>query len=185
MALYRWNVELSAAFFMPIQICEIALRNAAAEALDKSYGDKWVWLRGFHHTLPVLKKGNYQPAKDLAFTGSRFNTTGQVIAELKFAFWQSVFTKGQDVRVWTPHLHNVLPGISTRISASIARDTVHKEIQALRGFRNRIAHHEPIFARNIQVEYDRLYQMISWRSPVVADWMDRLQKVTEINRKRP
>lgn len=40
LALYRWNLELSAAFFMPLQICEVAIRNAAAEAIAAEHGDR-------------------------------------------------------------------------------------------------------------------------------------------------
>jgi hypothetical protein len=46
--------------------------------------------------------------------------------------------------------------------------------------RNRIAHHEPIFARNIADEYQRVYEMIGWRSRVAAAWMGRKQGVTAL-----
>jgi hypothetical protein len=34
-------------------------------------------------------------------------TTGKVIPELKFVFWQKMFTGRHDVRVWDPHLRRV------------------------------------------------------------------------------
>jgi hypothetical protein len=34
LALYEWNLDLSAAFIVPLQICEIAVRNGVAEAIE-------------------------------------------------------------------------------------------------------------------------------------------------------
>lgn len=42
LALYRWNVEVSAAFMAPIHLCEVVVRNAASEALTAVYGPQWV-----------------------------------------------------------------------------------------------------------------------------------------------
>jgi hypothetical protein len=43
-------------------------------------------------------------------------------------------------------------------------DTLFK----IRDLRNRIAHHEPIFRRNIQEEYDRIRKIISWTDKIEA-----------------
>jgi hypothetical protein len=61
-----------------------------------------------------------------------------------------------------------------------ARTIAHNDLRAIRLLRNRIAHHEPIFARNIADEYQRVYEMIGWRSRVAAAWMGRKQGVTAL-----
>lgn len=184
LALYRWNLELSAAFFVPLQVCEIAIRNAAAEAIENVHGSDWPWLEGFRRSLP-LRRGYYRQAQDLADTAKRHSTVGQVIAELKFMFWQSMFTSSQDMRIWNSQLPLVFPGMSANLTISEARQKIHDEIEAVRRFRNRIAHHEPIFTRNSVQEYQRLQMITSWRSPVAAAWADRVQRVTEVIARRP
>ena len=32
--LYAWNMEVSAAFMAPLHLCEVAIRNAAADAIE-------------------------------------------------------------------------------------------------------------------------------------------------------
>jgi len=66
------------------------------------------------------------------------------------------------------------------LSIPLARATAHSDLHAIRRLRNRIAHHEPIFTRNIATEYWRIHEMIGWRSQVAAAWMDRKQGVTRL-----
>jgi len=47
LALYEWNLDLSAAFIVPLQICEVAVRNGVAEAIEKVHGTTWPWSNGF------------------------------------------------------------------------------------------------------------------------------------------
>lgn len=89
MQLYCWNTDISAAFYIMLQFCELAVRNGAVEALEVAFGANWHLNRGFRHTLPRLNNGRgYQPADDLHACARKFPTAGQVVAGLKFAFWQ-------------------------------------------------------------------------------------------------
>ena len=51
-------------------------------------------------------------------------------------------------------------------------------LKDIRDLRNRIAHHEPIFRRNIQDEYNRIKKVVGWRSTVAANWLDKVETVT-------
>ena len=51
-------------------------------------------------------------------------------------------------------------------------------LQKIRDLRNRIAHHEPIFRRNVQAEYDRIRSVIAWTNQTAANWLDKIEKVT-------
>jgi hypothetical protein len=184
LALYRWNVELSAAFFIPLQICEVLIRNATVEAIEAVHGPSWTSLKGFEYTLPK-QPGYYSPQKDFITVTRRHTQVGQIIAELKFMFWQSMFTSGQDTRIWDKHLHQILPFLPVQATIGAARQIVYDEIDAVRRFRNRIAHHEPIFARDIAEEYQRIKSIVAWRSPDTAAWLDRTQLVTGILARRP
>lgn len=179
--LYLWNLNISSALLVPLQICEIAVRNGIAEAIEKVHGANWPWSSGFHRSLPRPKRPtDYNPALDLQRISKQQPTTGKVIAELKFAFWEALFTAGQDTRLWTPHFHTSFPGAPAAISIPQVRAQAYSNLKAIRLLRNRIAHHEPVFTRDISAEYQRIYEMTGWRSPIAAQWMHRKQAVTAL-----
>ncbi|MFX7776723.1 hypothetical protein ABTJ98_22060, partial [Acinetobacter baumannii] len=72
------------------------------------------------------------------------STTGKVIAELRFVFWQKLFTGRHDVRLWLPHIAAAFPLAPAGNAASL-RGRIYDDLEALRRLRNRLAHHEPIF----------------------------------------
>ncbi|MFC5068861.1 hypothetical protein [Flaviflagellibacter deserti] len=176
LALYQWNLKVSAAFMLPLHVCEVAMRNAVVQAIEKVHGENWPWARGFRRSLRRTRRG-YCPVRDLEAVAAKEPTAGKVVADLKFAFWQWMFLASQDERLWEPHLHEVFPGISTNTQASIAREAAYSELYHVRFFRNRIAHHEPIFGRRLGEDYARIIQLIEWRSPVAATWVGRVQRV--------
>jgi hypothetical protein len=111
LALYAWNAQVSGALLPPLHICEVVVRNAVADALEALYGARWPWSATFERSLPKTKGPVYSTLDDLLKTRQRFRTTGQVIAELKFAFWGTLFTGRHDTRIWDPHLRRVLPNL--------------------------------------------------------------------------
>jgi hypothetical protein len=186
LALYQWNFQISAALFVPLQMCEIAMRNGVAEALERVHGINWPRSNGFIRSLPTPRdKRNYNAQIDLFNVARTHSTTGKVIAEVRLAFWQQIFTAGQDHRLWIPHLRTVFPGISHSIPVTAARANAYSSLYALRSLRNRIAHHEPIFRRDIAVEYSRLRAMVSWRSLTAASWLDNIEGVTGLIKTKP
>lgn len=181
LALYEWNLELSSAFIIPLQICEVAVRNAVAEAIEKIHGATWPWSNGFLRSLPRPKRiTDYNPETDLRFVASRQPTTGKVVAEVKFAFWENMFTAGQDSRIWNAHFAVSFPGAPVGEEITILRAKVHHDLRTIRKLRNRIAHHEPIFARDIAADYSMIRELVEWRSPVAAAWMDQKQTVLRL-----
>lgn len=186
MALYCWNAELSAAFYVMIQFCELSIRNAAVEALEVEFGENWHLSKGFLYTLPVLRGGKgYQPRKDLEDCARRLPTAGKVVAELSFAFWQYLFVKGQDARLWRPHFDQVFPGRDLEQDIRDARGALHHDIEKIRRFRNRIAHHEPIFARDLPADFERVRKLVHWRRPRAAAWLSGVERVSGLLATRP
>jgi hypothetical protein len=184
--LYHWNLEVSAAFIVPLQVCEVAVRNGVVEAIEAVHGPNWPWSNGFIRSLPVPRlTHHYNPQTNLRSVAARQPTTGKVVADLNFAFWEKTFTVGQDARLWLPHLHDVFPGVPRTTSAPEARAIAFNRLQAIRQFRNRIAHHEPIFSRDLATDYARIRDLILWRRPVAAEWVDKIERVSELLAARP
>ncbi|MFW1825126.1 hypothetical protein [Acinetobacter baumannii] len=182
--LYAWNADVSGALLIPLHICEVAIRNAVAEAIENVYGDRWPWSVGFERSLPNPRQV-YSPKKDLFNTRSKEQTTGKVIPELKFAFWQSIFTSRHHQRFWYPYLENLFPNMDTALSIKDRRKLIYSELEQIRRLRNRIAHHEPIFTRNLTDDYQKILSLVGYRCAVTAKWLDDYQRATEIISKKP
>ena len=65
------------------------------------------------------------------------------------------------------------------------RKEIHRPLDHLRLLRNRIAHHEPIFRRHIEADYETLLRVIGWMSPETANWGEHHATVREIFAQRP
>src|SRR5262245_46602597 len=96
-SLYGWNARISSALMLPAHFAEVATRNAVADALAEVYGERWPWSPGLERSLPDPAHG-YSPSRDLRDVRRYQPTTGKVIAELKFVFWQKMLTSRHDRR---------------------------------------------------------------------------------------
>lgn len=168
--LYLWNAQISGAFLTPLHICEVVIRNAVADALETKYGTKWPWAPAFEQSLPSPPVG-YSPRQDLFNARKKAHTIGKVIPELKFAFWQRMFTRRHDARLWNTYLFLIMPGLDTSKPVNNLRADIYKDLEEIRSLRNRIAHHEPILTRDLANDFTRITRLITYRSQVTADWM--------------
>lgn len=122
------------------------------------------------------------PHQDLMSARVGKATTGTVIPESKFVFWQTIFTSRFDARLWTLHLRAVLPHANTSKTVGQFRALVYAELEQLRKLRNRIAHHEPIFKRNLADDFQKVHDLIAFRCPITAAWMTQNQASTSADR---
>ncbi|MDO4636016.1 MAG: Abi family protein [Lautropia sp.] len=178
--LYAWNAEISGALLFPLHVCEVAIRNAVAEVLETIHGEHWPREQAFKRLLHKKMRDDLQTAANKAG-----NTTSKVIPELTFSFWQHMFTSRYDSRIWNKYLHDVLPNLPPGQSISEPRAKINDHLERVRILRNRIAHHEPIFKRNLQDDYDTILRLVGWRCQFTADWMDEHQRVRHILGKSP
>lgn len=179
LALYGWNAQVSGALMTPLHICEVVVRNTVSDTLETVYGARWPWSVGFEQSLPHQRFG-YSPRKDLQSARNGAPTTGKVIPELKFVFWQKMFTGRHDARLWNKHLLKAFPGLDPARSISDLRRNMYEELEHIRELRNRIAHHEPIFRRNLTDDLDRIVALIEHRCKVTASWMLSNQQASAI-----
>lgn len=182
--LYAWNAKVSGALLAPLHLCEVVVRNAVAEAFEAMYGPRWPWSPGLERSLPDPTRG-YSPRRDLQSARRSVHTTGKVIPELKFAFWQNVFTQRHDLRLWNPHLMRVMPHLNASKSIPELRTDIYNELECIRKLRNRIAHHEPIFTRNLEEDFGKIVALIEARCKATAGWMIDNQQATDLIKQKP
>lgn len=172
--IYVWNALISGAFFSTLHICEIAIRNGIADALKQKYGASWPWDIGFERTLAHDEK------QQLIRERNRFpvGATGKVIAELKFAFWGAMFTSRHDLHLWNDHLFTSFPFLPSPLTVVGRRIFLHAEINKIRKFRNRIAHHEPIFTYRLGDHHKRINDILNARCGDTSRWVRQWETVT-------
>lgn len=183
--LYTWNTAISAAFYGPLQALEIAVRNSMHRQLSKAYGVDW-------YDKPAAGLNHGANGK-IAQARSELQRDGypldppHIIASLSFGFWVSLLGRGghldrartrrasYEMTLWRPALRGAFPH-----AASLNRATAHTPLDYLRTFRNRIAHHEPIFHRHLEQDYQNILTVMSWICPHKRSWMEAHCRVREV-----
>lgn len=169
--LYARNMEEAAAMYPILHANEIALRNTVSRALEAQFGPQWPYSEGFLRSLPKHERINFETCrKKLEKTrGVSRLATGDGVAGQTYYFWVSLLTSRYDQRVWQREFARSFPGAP----APVERALVHATAEAIRVLRNRIAHHEPLLAYDLEGAHLRAVRMIRWISPRKAAWATR------------
>ncbi len=187
--LYGWNAAVSAAFLHPLHICEVTLRNAISGALERLYGPNWPSDMGFTMSLPI-QAGAFSPRNELQSTWNRVfhsskPTVGHLIAELKFAFWEHLLTARYQSTIWDSQCKLAFPHQPAGSSKNQVRSQLKSDVLQIRKLRNRIAHHEPIFARSLDDDLSALDRIVRLICPDTCEWMQSGQMVRFMLGHRP
>jgi hypothetical protein len=191
LARYLWNMALSEALYSPLQIAEIALRNALHGCLSTRFGAK-TWYDVIP-SLPVWQQRQLSEARQKLLADGKPVTPGRMVAELHFGFWTGFFNKCH-ARTGLGH---ALARLAFLHAPRPERDL--KKLDArwkrIRDLRNRIFHHERIIHwKDLLAQHSSILQTIAWISPELHEmavafdrfsaihqagltpWLDRLQR---------
>lgn len=141
MTLYRYNVKLCQKYYAVLNIFEIILRNAVDRHFRALYKDpNWIENQlqtggmlayspqradALKHINDLKKKGKFTPDK--------------VVSAQSFGFWTYMFNK-IPFNAGGKKLLDIFPNKQV----GLGQKAVYNELQDIKQFRNRIAHHEPI-----------------------------------------
>lgn len=182
--LYTWNTAASAAFYGPLQGLEVALRNAMHRELSATYGVDWY--DNPHCGLDVGTLKRIAGAKDELRRDGYAVDSPHVVAALSFGFWVALLGRGghppggigpkrnYEMTLWRPSLFRAFP------NARLGRSQVHSPLNYLRTLRNRIAHHEPIFSRHLEADYQSILTVTGWICPSTRDWIAHHSRVNSV-----
>ncbi len=159
--LYSYNVQLSSDFYASLHMMEVALRNMADNALVAAFGVGWLT---DHNVLnQPYQQDCVNKAQQTLVRDGKVGTHSQVIAELNFGFWSSLFSPASN------HLWGALrPIFQTK---GIQRNRISHQLRDLRKLRNRIAHYEPILAQPIPTLHQNILNLTAWMSPAASAWI--------------
>lgn len=160
--LYTFNVELSAALYGPLHMLEVALRNVADRQLTAKRGLGWMDDAG---TLTTAYQQNcIVKAREQLTRDRKAGTHGQMVAELNFGFWGSLFGR-QSHHLW----QDLRPIFQAR---GIQRPSIALQLADFRVLRNRVAHYEPILALPLAQRYADITTLTGLLSPSAAAWIN-------------
>ena len=179
--LYLWNIALAEAFHGPIQAVEVSLRNCVAQALTEEFGPQWWKAVGFRSLVDARQADDVDAVlQKVAKTGDAPGA-GQIVSGLSFGFWVAMLNARYNPTLWSRRLRGAFPDLP----ATEDRESLRRRADAIRLLRNRIAHHEPILARNTSKDHADVMAMLRWMSPAMHDWIRPSCRVPEIMRNKP
>ena len=180
--LYVWNTAMSAAFYGPLQVLEVVLRNALHEQLAGCYGA--AWYDNPEAGLDTRGRARIAIAKTDVVRNGHGPHPHRLVSALPFGFWVALLGEGDfidpdghhradfETTLWRPALR-----LAFRHRTGLTRGQAYKPLNDLRRLRNRIAHHEPIFERNLFDDHQRILDVTGWISPEARTWIERHSRV--------
>ncbi len=96
---YLENVALCEAFYPSIHFLEIILRNKISKAVSRVVGEDWLELEK-SALLDHLELENLKKAKQNLIKIQKKLNADNIIAELNFGFWISLFHKKYEAKIW-------------------------------------------------------------------------------------
>lgn len=180
--LYVWNGRLCEAFYLPTQICEVAIRNAIQNALKNKHGENWFERGVFLCTLPDRLRdelGNVMRTERSAYGHGM--TVNHIVSGLSLGFWVHLLTKNYDGVLWPDNFPLVFPNKPE----NVGRDQLYGMVDNLRIHRNRIAHHKPVFDRRPTAELKNLMTLIEWICDDTSWFAKAISAVPQTINQRP
>ena len=176
-ALYWWNVSVSAAFYAPLHILEVTLRNSLHEQLITHFHRADWW-----DEPALLRRIGRQMVKDARYKlekRGRAASADDVVAELPLGFWVSLVSSAYDRNLWVPYLHRAFPNYDG------PRAPLHTELDTIRMFRNRVMHHEPIHRRDLEADHQLILRVLGYLSTEMVEQLKPYDRVPSVLGQRP
>lgn len=178
-ARYLWNMALGNAIQPALQTLEISFRNEIARAAAKitskrtyTVGRFPSWLDAHPTMLLPNERVKVERAKTELGTDPESHTEGHLIAKLDFGFWVALCREsysdvhGQGPRLWDRALDLVCRKRPANVTT---RAEIFRQFNRIRVFRNRVAHHEPVWDRDYLDEHQHILESLGWMLPKLAD----------------
>lgn len=179
--LYCWNATVSAGFWPAIGHVEVTLRNAMSASLAARHHQlnrAESWLDDPTSELDPRMRFQIAAARRRVLQRGKNASDSQTISELSFGFWRFLITR-RHTALW-PDLASAFPGAPDR-----RRETVEEPVARLHELRNRIAHHQRIWNRDLAERYADLLLVAGYLDAHLPGWIGRSCTVPTLLRTRP
>ncbi|HEU4562416.1 MAG TPA: hypothetical protein VFS20_31590 [Longimicrobium sp.] len=173
-ARYLWNLALQAALVPALHAAELTIRNAVFDASVKvanlrgrRFNEIACWLDARPTLLYRNEAEAVDEAKDQLRSNPKSMTPGHLVAKLSFGFWVNLLNasyeqgRSNGPALWPAGLkefHGIPGPERNRADMRLRFDTVRR-------FRNRVAHHEPIWDQAPEADYTYMLQTLRYLNP--------------------
>lgn len=180
--LYAWNIELSGAFWGPIAFLEVVVRNAVHDSLRAGRQDDW-WNAAEVHLMRRERRAIDEAAATVRRRGIEHPSADDVVAATSFGFWVGLTDAGtpRDARfsyettLWQPRMVDAFPGLGR-----VRRKQLHRRLDEVRRFRNRLAHHEPIVRAPLGRIRDDVLEIAGFVHPEAEQFIRGAHRIDEV-----
>lgn len=180
--LYIWNARLCETFYLPIQIAEVAARNAVLQPLVRRFGQDWYQDHRLIALLPPRLQQELEDAVDKERRRhGRSLSSGHVVSALSLGFWVALMGTSYTSHLW----HNGIKGSFPNATAAEDQAAVHMMLDEMRKLRNDIMHHAAIFDRRPQAKMANVMKIISLISVETHAYVERLNRLQTVLNERP
>ncbi|MFD9240652.1 hypothetical protein ACFV0D_01690 [Streptomyces sp. NPDC059556] len=194
--LYRWNLEASAVLYEALHVFEVVLRNAIHEQMTQwhqAQGQAGTWLTNPPSQLTSRSKDDLRAARGraadaLAYKHSKSGTAtpsptdDDIVAQLSLGFWRYMLATRYTHDLWHDAIRYAFPALKQGRLSEIETPVIR-----LHGLRNRIAHLEPIFTRQLMWDLRDMKAAIGYICPRTQAWFasTRTQSFKDVVRTSP
>jgi hypothetical protein len=159
-------VALCEALYPAIHCVEICLRNNLYAAMSHTYGPEWLLANP-----PLLRQREdiqvIAAAAELCARTGLLGRSRDLIPELDFGFWTSLFARDYDPTIW--QRRGFIPtAFPHQPYTRRTRAELSGRFNTIRKLRNRVFHHEPIWNRSdLPQRHADILDAIGWMNPAV------------------
>lgn len=164
LARYLWNMALCESLYSPLQMVEIALRNALQRSLENHFhSPHWYDVPACWQLLTTTQQSQIDEAKQNLARQNKSLAPGRIVAELTFGFWTAFFNKrsaqNRDIIQLTARVFHSAPKSQRDIRS------LNRRLTLLRELRNRVFHHERIIHwTDLDTRHAAMLETIGWIS---------------------
>jgi hypothetical protein len=164
LARYLWNMALCESLYSPLQMVEIALRNALQRSLENHFrSPHWYDVPACWQLLATTQQSQIDEAKQSLARQNKPLAPGRIVAELTFGFWTAFFNKrsaqNRDIIQLTARVFRSAPKSQRDIRS------LNRRLTLLRELRNRVFHHERIIHWvDLDTRHAAMLETIGWIS---------------------
>ena len=141
LSLYRHNIKLCQKFYGILNVFEVVLRNAINTHYCNYFSDQ-NWIRNQCKTGGMLEKAPHRTeiskTIEMLIRQGKYSND-RIVSSVSFGFWTYLFNR-IPFRAGGMNLLQIFPNKTT----GLGQRMIYNELQDIKAFRNRIAHHEAI-----------------------------------------
>ena len=152
-----------------------ARRNAIAQQLRATFGPAWyddATFLALDNTPRTGDNINVSKNRITRAVPARPITEGRIVAEMYLSFWVYLLRPALNRTLW--------PALRSGFVRYTHRKTLVGYLEPLIPFRNRVAHHEPIFDHRPQEMYDGLLRIADMLSEDLSAWIEHHARVRAV-----